>query len=127
MNPSIPAARIDLSAQTRLSHLRRLVLLRSIAIAAQCVILALVHYFLAIDLEWAPTLATIAMLALLNLLTWWRSRAAYPVSNPELFAQLCADVLVQTLRKVAGCLHRTATSERLSEISLRSCPKRMPR
>ena len=93
MNASIPTARIDLSAQTRLSHLRRLVLLRSIAIAAQCVTLALVHYFLAIDLEWAPTLATIAMLALLNLFTWWRLRAAYAVSNLELFAQLCADVL----------------------------------
>lgn len=93
MNPSNAVARIDLSAQTRLSHLRRLVLLRSIAVAAQFATLALVYRFLEMKLQWAPMLTTVAMLALLNLLTWWRLRAAYPVFNLELFAQLCADVL----------------------------------
>ena len=93
MNPSTPEVRLDPSAQTGLSHLRRLVLLRGIAVAAQCATLALVYYFLEMDLEWAPMLITISILALLNLFTWWRLRTAYPVTNPELFAQLCADVL----------------------------------
>ncbi len=82
-----------LTAQTGHSHLRRLVLLRVIAVAAQCVTLALVYRFLAMELQWFPMLATVAALAVLNLLTWWRLRTDYPVSNPELFAQLCADVL----------------------------------
>ena len=82
-----------LAAQTGHSHLRRLVLLRAIAVVAQCAALALAYRILAMKLEWLPMLTTIAALAGLNLLTWWRLRADYPVSNPELFAQLCADVL----------------------------------
>lgn len=75
------------------SHLRRLIVLRSIAVATQCVTLALVHYFLAMELPWLPMLSTIAALAALNLLTWLRLRNSRPVANAELFAQLCADVL----------------------------------
>lgn len=79
--------------QTGHSHLRRLVLLRTIAVAAQCATLALVYRILEIELEWLPMLATIAGLAMLNLLTWSRLRSDRPVSNRELFIQLCADVL----------------------------------
>ncbi|MGO8754636.1 MAG: ATP-binding protein [Gallionellaceae bacterium] len=76
------------------NHLRRLVALRAIAIAAQCATLFLVHRFLAMELEWRPILAAVAALALLNLLTWLRVRSDRPVTNAELFGQLCADVLV---------------------------------
>lgn len=86
-----------LTIQTGHSHLRRIVLLRTIAVAAQCATLALVYRFLEIELEWLPMLATIAALAVLNLLSWWRLRADHPVSNPELFAQLCADVLALSI------------------------------
>ena len=79
--------------QTGHSHLRRFVFLRAIAVAAQSITLALVYHFLAMELKWWPMLLTIVALAGLNLLTWWRLRADYPVSNLELFAQLCADVL----------------------------------
>lgn len=75
------------------SHLHRLVVLRAVAVAAQCAVLALAYRFLAMDLQWAPMLAAVALLAGLNAATWWRLRTDYPVSNPELFAQLCADVL----------------------------------
>jgi len=75
-------------------HLRRLVALRGIAIAAQCLVLALAYAVLDMHLPWLPLLATVAMLAALNLLTWWRLQRGHPVSNIELFAQLCADVLV---------------------------------
>ncbi|BBE52238.1 Sensor histidine kinase RegB [Ferriphaselus amnicola] len=89
-------ARMNLSLladSTGHSHLRRLVILRSIAVLAQIATLALVYRFLDMALTWLPMMATIAALAALNLLSWWRLRAARPVSNPELFAQLCADVL----------------------------------
>ncbi len=82
-----------LHAQTGHSHLKRLVMLRAIAVAAQCATLALVYRFLAMNLEWLPMIAAIAALAGLNLFTWWRLRTDYPVSNFELFLQLCADVL----------------------------------
>ena len=87
MNPS------SFTAQTGHSHLRRLVMLRSIAVAAQGTTVALAYHFFAIDLQWLPMLASIVLLACLNLLTWLRLRNDSPVSNTELFAQLCADVL----------------------------------
>lgn len=81
-----------LPAQTGHSHLRRLVLLRAIAVAGQCAMLA-VAYRQEMQLAWLPMLAVPSALSALNLLTWWRLRANRPVSNFELFAQLCADVL----------------------------------
>ena len=79
--------------QTGHSHLRRLVVLRAIAIAAQCAALAMAQRLLEMQLPWLPMLAAIAALAVLNLLTWLRLRNERPVSTAELFAQLCADVL----------------------------------
>lgn len=86
-----------LAAQTGHTHLRRIVLLRAIAVAGQCVTLALAYRFFAMQLQWLPMIATIALLAGLNLFTWWRLRADTPISNTELFAQLCADVLALTV------------------------------
>jgi two-component system sensor histidine kinase RegB len=54
--------------------------------------LALVHFSLEIALSWIPMLLCIAALAVFNLLSWLRLRTQTPVSNLELFAQLCADV-----------------------------------
>ncbi len=82
-----------LTLQTGHSHLRRLVWLRGIAIAAQCAVLAAVHSMLEMQLPWLPMLATIGVLVLLNLFSAWRLRSARPVSHAELFTQLCADVL----------------------------------
>jgi len=81
------------AAQTGHSHLRRLVWLRTIAIVAQSAALMLAYQYLKIELQWLPMIATIAALSVLNLLTWLRLRSSRPVSNAELFAQLCADVL----------------------------------
>ncbi|MDH4285719.1 MAG: sensor histidine kinase, partial [Gallionellaceae bacterium] len=86
MHPSV------LATQTSHSHLRRLVLLRVIAVAGQCTMLWLAYRF-NMQLAWLPMLATVAALAGLTLLTWWRLHTDRPVSNFELFAQLCADVL----------------------------------
>lgn len=86
MNPSL------LATQTGHAQLQRLIVLRTIAVFAQCVTLALVHYFLEMELHWLPMLVGIATLATFNLLSWLRLRSDYPVSNMELFAQLCVDV-----------------------------------
>lgn len=81
-----------LSTQTGHAQLQRLIALRAIAVFAQCATLALVRHFLELELAWLPMLICIATLATLNLLSWLRLRADYPVSNMELFAQLCVDV-----------------------------------
>jgi two-component system sensor histidine kinase RegB len=46
------------------------------------------------ELQWLPMIVAILVLAGLSLLTWLRLSNSKPVSNAELFAQLCADVLV---------------------------------
>ena len=74
------------------SQLRRLVVLRSIAVAAQLITLAIVWKILELALDWPPMLLTIAALAVINLFSWLRLRNNNIVSNPELFAQLCVDV-----------------------------------
>lgn len=81
------------AAQTGHSHLRRLLWLRAIAIVAQSAALTLAYQYLGMELQWLPMIATVAALSALNLLTWLRLRSSRPVSNAELFAQLCADVL----------------------------------
>jgi two-component system sensor histidine kinase RegB len=81
------------AGQTGHHHLRRLIALRGVAVAAQCLVLALAYYVLDMQLPWPPLLAVIAALFTLNLVSWWRLGMDYPVTNPELFAQLVADVL----------------------------------
>jgi two-component system sensor histidine kinase RegB len=79
------------------SQLRRLVTLRGIAVAAQLITLAVVWKILELELEWQPILLVIAALVSINLFTWLRLRNNSPVSNPELFAQLCVDVIALTV------------------------------
>jgi two-component system sensor histidine kinase RegB len=82
-----------LTNQTGHSHLRRLLILRCVAIVAQCATLGLVYRFLDMDLHWLPMLSTIIALAMLTFLSWLRLQNSKPVSNFELFGQLCADVI----------------------------------
>lgn len=81
-----------LATQTGHAQLQRLIALRAIAVFAQCATLALVHYFLEMELPWLPMLVCIGALSTFNLFSWLRLRGNYPVSNMELFAQLCIDV-----------------------------------
>ncbi|MDZ4202040.1 MAG: GerAB/ArcD/ProY family transporter [Gallionella sp.] len=75
-------------------QLRRLVALRGVAVCAQLLVLFAVWKVLELELDWTPMLLAITLLAVINLATWARLRSSKPVSNPELFAQLCLDVLV---------------------------------
>jgi two-component system, sensor histidine kinase RegB len=79
------------------TQLRRLIVLRSVAIAAQLLTLAAVWKILEVELDWPPMLLTIATLASLNLFSWLRLRSHKPVSNSELFVQLCTDVLALSI------------------------------
>lgn len=75
------------------SQLHRLIVLRSVTIIAQILVIAAVWKILKLELNWQPMLLTVASLAAFNLYSWLRQRNSKPVTNPELFAQLCADVL----------------------------------
>jgi two-component system sensor histidine kinase RegB len=81
------------AGQTGHHHLRRLIALRGIAVAAQCLVLALAYYALNMQLPWPPMLGIIVALAAFNFLSWWRLGRDYPVANAELFTQLGIDVL----------------------------------
>lgn len=83
----------SLSSFTGHAQLRRLVWLRSMAIVAQLATLAAVWRILEVELDWQPMLLTILSLTIINALTAGRLRSRQPVNNPELFAQLCVDVL----------------------------------
>lgn len=74
-------------------QLRRLVNLRSMAVAAQLLTLLAVWKILAMELEWLPMLVCIASLAAFNFFTFLRLKSNKPVSNLELFAQLGIDVI----------------------------------
>ena len=79
------------------NQLRRLITLRSLAVAAQILTLLVVWKFLELVLDWQPMLLVIFLLAAINVVSWLRLRNNSPVSNPELFAQLCVDVFALTI------------------------------
>ena len=61
-------------------------------LVAQCATFVSVHWVLEMPLPWAEMLMVMALLATLNLITWFRLRADWPVSSIELFLQLLVDV-----------------------------------
>ncbi len=84
-------------------HLPRLVNLRWLEVGSQLAVLAIARYALDMSLPWQPMLAVCLALAIGNLLTWWRLKGSWPVTDLELFAQLCTDVLaLSTLLYFSG-------------------------
>ncbi len=73
-------------------QLRRLVNLRSVAVAAQTITMLCVWKILELELNWLPMSACIASLALINLFTYLRLGSHRAVTNLELFCQLGIDV-----------------------------------
>jgi two-component system sensor histidine kinase RegB len=75
--------------------LSRLIWMRWIAIAVQLLVIAVVHFTLDVGLSAGALkslFGVIGLLAIFNLLSWWRTRRAQPAGDPELFVQLLADV-----------------------------------
>ncbi len=89
--------RLPSAEPTAAVNLRRLLLLRNIAILAQVSTVVLAVYALGIVLPLSPLLGTIAGLLGVNALTWLRLRRPWPVSEGELFAQLSLDVAALTV------------------------------
>lgn len=86
-----------LASQTGHAHLRRLFLLRNVAILSQLLILFLLYRLMSEDFRWTPMLGTVLFLALANLATGWRLMRNTPVSHIELFLQLTLDVVALTV------------------------------
>jgi len=78
------------------ANLRRLFVLRSIAIAGQVIAIVVAVGYFDTPLPVLPMAIVIAGLLALNLRTWWRVRRALPVGHAELFAELLADVAALT-------------------------------
>lgn len=77
-------------------NLRRLVVLRCIALAGQLLAIWVAVTSLHMALPLRPLIATIAAMALFNFLTWLRIQRPWPVGEAELFAHLALDVAVLT-------------------------------
>ena len=93
----------DLSQSPLSKNLQRLFLLRNISIIGQCLTLGIVYWTIDIIIPWTPMISVIALLALLNLLTWIRMHRKWPVSHLEFFLQLLIDVLaLSTLLYFSG-------------------------
>ncbi len=78
-------------------HLKRLLLMRWLAVAGWLALIAGAGPLLAIALPLAPMLAIVLMLAGFNLLARRRLAGGEAVADGELFGQLCVDVAALTL------------------------------
>ena len=75
--------------------LSRLVWMRLVAIVAQLLVIAAVHFSMDVGLSHGAMLSlfgVIAFLGIFNLLSWWRMRFPQPAGDIELFCQLLVDV-----------------------------------
>jgi len=79
------------------SNLRRVFVLRGIEIGGLLLTLVLALQVLELPLPLPPIATVIALLTLVNLLTWWRLRKPWPVADGEFFGQLLVDVFAVTL------------------------------
>ncbi len=77
-------------------NLRRLFLLRIIVLSAQVLVIVVATKFISIALPVYLLSVVIAFHALLNVITWFRLRSTTPISEPELFIQMVADVMALT-------------------------------
>lgn len=85
------------------SHLPRLVNLRWLEVGSQLLVTAIATRGLGIALPTTAMLTVTLALAAANAITWLRLSRPWPVTDPELFVQLCADVIaLGTLLYLAG-------------------------
>ena len=86
-------------------NLRRLVVLRAIALGGQALAVGVAVDTLHMALPLRPLVLILAAMAVVNLFTWLRLRRPWPIRDAELFAQLALDVLALT-----GLLYYTGGS-----------------
>ena len=86
------ATKSSFYTQSSAVNLRRLYVLRNIAIAGQASAIALVHYALGMPLPVNPISWIVAALVVANALTRWRLTRSWPLTDLELFCQLLLDI-----------------------------------
>ncbi len=79
------------------SNLRRILVLRGFMIGALLLAGMLAIRLLELPLPLPPLFLVVGLLALADLLTWWRLHQPWPVADAEFFAQLLVDVLAVTV------------------------------
>jgi two-component system, sensor histidine kinase RegB len=77
-------------------NLRRLIVLRTIALAAQALAVWVAVQKFGMPLQVQPLVFILATFFIFNLLTWVRLQRSWPVSDMELFAHLVLDVVALT-------------------------------
>ncbi len=85
------------SASAGLTNLRRLFLLRSLAIAGQTGAIWMASQLLHLPLTLAPMALTVALLAAFNSYVFWRLRTTRPCVDNEIFIHLLVDVAALTV------------------------------
>lgn len=85
------------SLRSSAANLRRLFLLRCIAVAGQLAAIVAARSWLEVTLPLMPMLGIIGLIALFNGLTWLRLKFARNVSNLELLVQVLIDIVALTL------------------------------
>ena len=78
-------------------NLRRLILLRNIAIAGQALTIIVVDHGFGIPLPMAALASVTGCLLLVNLATFWRVQQSWPVTDPEVLGQILVDIVALTL------------------------------
>jgi len=76
--------------------LRRLFLLRNITILGAGAGIVAANTYFDLDLPLQPLIITLALLAVLNLLTWLRLKSGFVISNTEIFVQMLLDIAAIT-------------------------------
>ncbi|WP_036230606.1 ATP-binding protein [Marinobacterium jannaschii] len=77
------------------NNLLQLSYIRTLTLFGQCIAVLFVLYILQAELDIWLAGATLTMLALLNAATYARLHSPWPVTEPELFTQLVADISLQ--------------------------------
>ncbi len=75
-------------------NLRRLVVIRMIAILGEAGLITGAAFGLGMHLPLGALYGVVGVHLLLNILTWWRTRTSGPVTSIEFFYQLCLDTII---------------------------------
>lgn len=94
----MPSSSTTTSPSSNAVNLKRLFVLRNIAIIGQALVLLVVSYVLGMSLPLAPMTAVVLALVGVNLFTWRRLHHSSVVSDIELFFQLLIDVTALTIQ-----------------------------
>lgn len=84
------------SIPPQLRNLKRLVALRLIEVLAQMAVIVVASYVVGMALPTAVMFTLSGLLGLVTLLSWWRTRQPWPVSDAELSVHLLFDIGILT-------------------------------